>query len=237
MISYRTKTGLSNSALKVIAAFFMLIDHSAVFFLSKDMPAYIVMRIVGRIAFPIFAYLVSEGIFYSKNLNAYCLKLLIVAVLTEIPINIAMTGKVIAIGSSNVLFTFALAVLPFAALKTAENKTKNKTFSRLIFGVTAVLAFTLAIIFKPDYDVGGVALVWTFYVFREYRYFCLGAAAAAIAVFRINKPMELFALLSLVFLFFANGERGWIRTRAQKLFFYLFYPLHMLVLYLLSRAV
>ena len=101
---------LSGSALKIIAVLSMVIDHCAYFFIEHGTPLYGVMRCFGRIAFPVFAFLIAEGFAHTRNRTRYFLTLLGFAFISEIPWFL-LNG---ADGTHNVMFTLALGVVALA---------------------------------------------------------------------------------------------------------------------------
>ena len=107
---------MSGSALKVIAVISMVIDHSAYYLMEHETLLYEVMRCFGRIAFPVFAFLIAEGFQHSRNRIKYFLQLLGFAVVSEVPWYL-LNG---ADGTHNVLFTLALGVMALAAIKVLK---------------------------------------------------------------------------------------------------------------------
>lgn len=110
----KTTFGLSGSALKVIALISMVIDHVALYLMEQGTLLYETMRCIGRIAFPVFAFLIAEGFIHTKNRYRYFFTLLGFAVVSEIPWYL-LNG---ADGTHNVMFTLALGV---ATLMVLEN--------------------------------------------------------------------------------------------------------------------
>ena len=99
--------GLSSFALKCIALITMIIDHvGAILY-----PEARVLRIIGRIAFPIYAFLVAEGFYHTKNVKKYMLRLLLFALVSEIPFDLALTGQILEFGHQNVFFTLFAGLL------------------------------------------------------------------------------------------------------------------------------
>ena len=114
------KRGLSGSALKWIAVISMLVDHAAVVFfvasrevgrplLSADL--YIVLRCIGRLAFPLYAFLLAEGFFHTRSVEKYLLRLFLFGVMSEIPFDLAFRGVWLEGTYQNVYFTLALGLL------------------------------------------------------------------------------------------------------------------------------
>lgn len=102
---------LSGSALKVIAVLSMLADHCAYYLMEHGTPAYDMMRCFGRMAFPLFAFLIAEGFANTRNRLRYLLTILGFAVISELPWYL-LNG---ADGTHNVMFTLALGVVALAA--------------------------------------------------------------------------------------------------------------------------
>lgn len=111
--SNNTSIRLSGSALKVIAVLSMVADHSAYYLMEHGTLLYEVMRCFGRIAFPVFAFLITEGFRHTRNRMKYFLQLLGFAVVSELPWYL-LNG---ADGTHNVLFTLTLGVMALAAIK------------------------------------------------------------------------------------------------------------------------
>ena len=101
--------GLNTFTLKMIAIISMLVDHIGHIFFPEVM----IFRIVGRIAFPIFAYVLAEGIYYTKDITKYMMRLGIFALLSEIPYDLAIMGSMLEFSHQNVFFTLFFAVLMF----------------------------------------------------------------------------------------------------------------------------
>lgn len=116
--STNTSIRLSGSALKVIAVLSMVTDHSAYYLMEHGTLFYEVMRCFGRIAFPVFAFLIAEGFRHTRNRMKYFLQLLGFAVISEVPWYL-LNG---ADGTHNVLFTLALGVMALAAIKALKKE-------------------------------------------------------------------------------------------------------------------
>ena len=110
--------GLNTFTLKIIAIVSMLVDHIGLVFFPEVM----MFRIIGRISFPIFAYVLAEGIYYTKDITKYMLRLGIFALLSEIPYDLAVMGSVLEFSHQNVFFTLFFAVLMFWAYKKIEHQ-------------------------------------------------------------------------------------------------------------------
>ena len=149
---------LSGSALKVIAVISMVIDHSAYYLMEYDTLVYEMMRCFGRIAFPVFAFLIAEGFRHTSNRMNYFLHLLGFAVISEVPWYL-LNG---ADGTHNVMFTLALGV---ATLMVLENLLQRS----LVLGFIWTLGMAgLASLLGVDYEWIGILITVIFYLFNGY---------------------------------------------------------------------
>lgn len=225
----------SGSMLKLIAIISMFIDHSALLlnselaFLSAPLfPAlgnkitlYFIMRRIGRLAFPLFCFLISEGFLHTRNRKNYLLRLLVFAFISEIPFNLLVSGHIFRPTKQNVFFTLFFGALLIYILEHTKSE-----WMRAI-GMVAVLYAT--ILLKPDYGSAGAVLILLIYLFRT------RPALQVAAAFPLLSG-KITALAAFVPINLYNGQRGFIRSRALKYGFYLFYPLHILVLVAIKLA-
>lgn len=226
LLNKKPAVGLSNSSIKVLAAFFMLLDHAGIMFFSDKPEIYWPLRIAGRVSFPMFAFLTAEGIFYSRNRALYATRLLLFAFLTEIPYNMAVWNSYFAFGNCNVLFTLFFAVAPFAI----KDLIKNKKASIAALIVSALLACLAAHRLGADYGFAGVIIVWLFYFLREIRLASF-AAVGIFALFVWFGNVQMYSVLALPVLALTDGRKGWIKKPWQKMIFYAFYPAHFVLLH------
>lgn len=224
---------LSSSGLKVIAVITMLIDHVASVLLRENpvvllqiadyqLTLYTLMRTIGRIAFPIFAFLLAEGFHYTSDRKKYGIRLLVFAFISEIPWNFEHTGKLFY-SSQNVFFTLLLGFLGLCVieeLKTAAKKTK---------GIALLLALLLiSIVLRADYGCSGFGFILLMGLLREYPVF-----RAVIGSCFLSSRWQ--AGMAFIPIAFYNGKRGFIKGPVLKILFYAFYPLHMLILFLIKK--
>lgn len=226
--------------MKVIAVLSMLIDHYAAIMiltatgidsLSQSMQVqYSFMRGIGRIAFPIFAFLVVEGFLKTKDRKKYALRMLIFAIISTPAYNIAFgqtfiyTRKfLIAFIFGNVMWTFLLAVVMMSIMELIEQKNLNIIVSYICYAVIiAVFAF-IAENIKCDRKALGIISIGLFYILRACR---VKQVISGIVSFYFHHPMSYLGLIPILFY---NGERG----KDFRYFFYIFYPLHLFILALL----
>lgn len=228
---------LSGSALKIIAMISMVCDHVAKYILAgygfarapllmfhghRVNLLYLMVSVIGRIAFPLFAFLVVEGYLHTRNLRKYVFNLLLFAVLTVVPWNL-LHGSLWYFHSFNVLFTFALGILAIYGL---DRLSGWKTF------FCVVAAMGTAYFLKTDYGFIGVLLMILLYEFRSRR----ELQSLSVIACLFNGFRNAGICLSILPILMYNGERGFIRGKAGKYFFYAFYPLHFLIIYYLKIA-
>lgn len=227
------KRGISGSTLKLIAVITMFIDHAAAVVLlrmrlpSEPWPAdiYGYMRNIGRIAFPIYCFLLVEGFQKTRNVYRYALRLGVFALVSEIPFDLAFNGKILEFGYQNVFFTLFTGLLTIIAFDFVDKRVGNQVL-KIVLEAAAVLAgFGIACILRTDYAGGGVLCIMVIYIFRKNRILQAIAGYAAF-VFLIGFS-EIPALPAFILLLFYGGRRG----MRLKYVFYLFYPLHLLLLY------
>ena len=207
---------INTFTLKMIAIVSMLIDHmGAILF-----PQYIILRYIGRIAFPIYTYTLVEGFMHTRDIKKYMVRLGIFALLSEIPFDLAFRGCVIYIQKQNVFFTLFLGVLMLYLLLKSRNRIQS---AALVLAILLLSEFL-----RTDYSSMGLLMILCFYVFRDNKVMKL-LGVAAINVFLMGR-VQVFAIPALIFIALHSGEQG---PKCKK-FFYGFYPVHLLALYLIS---
>ena len=259
------KNGVSGAVLKWLAIVTMLIDHfgAAVFIIytshvhnplggiSHADTIYMVMRGIGRTAFPIFCFLLVEGFGHTGHLARYTIRMFVFCLLSEIPFDLAIRGKWMDVESQNVYWTLLLGLLAMTVLERLEKKHQGKPetereetengslkeecvndresalWCNPVFYAgarVAVSAFFMGIawVLRTDYDFKGVALILILYFLRYDRNLQLVTGYLAML-------WEAWCFPGFLFMYFYNGKRG----RQPKYFFYLFYPCHLILLYLL----
>jgi hypothetical protein len=315
----KEKRGISGSTVKIVAIVSMLIDHFGAAVISRQLMAeglgeimgsgemyaimdwltehatlyysYSAIRMIGRIGFPIFCFLLVEGYRNTRNVKRYAMRLALFALISEVPFDLAFTGKYFELGYQNVYFTlflglFTLCVYDFFAryrqvvpespiwmLPTvlgvlfpasyganclSTTITLNAEGLTLVFVILCLIVvgglvlygrkrgmkrvqivcadmtvltmvMYLADFMKTDYAGLGVLTITMMYIFRKSKVKSMAAGCAALTVMSIS---EATAFLSLIPISLYNGKRG----LKMKYFFYAFYPVHLLLLYLLAIA-
>ena len=224
--------GLDGGALKGIAAALMLTDHVGAILL----PEVPVLRCVGRLAFPIFAFFIAEGYAHTRDFGRYFRRLAILAVVSEIPLNLE-NGAVFDLTRQNVLFTFCLALL---TLRGLEALGRERGFGRWAgCGLVLAAGFAAGELLRTDYGGWGVVTVALLYLCRDGRYAKLwlllamaavnglGMGSLTMPVFGGEMPIQIFAVAALPMIWLYNGQAG---PKGLRRAFYVFYPAHLLVL-------
>lgn len=231
--------GLSGSTLKLIAIVTMLIDHTGATVISaiQRHPAivadpklsalwqqiYNVSRDIGRIAFPIFCFLLVEGFLHTRDVWKYARRLLLFALISEVPFDIALKGGWYYPGKQNVYFTLLLGLLVLIGIRWITDNGLRNLFLALI---PIALGMYIALKIDTDYNYKGVFLIAVLYLMRSNRlYQCVGGAAST--------AWEVPAPLAFIPVYLYNGERG----LKLKYLFYWFYPAHLMILYVLKAYV
>ena len=231
---------LTSFALHIMAMVFMIFDHLWGVFATDG---YLWMTCIGRLTYPIFAFMIVEGYFHTKNLKKYVLRLLIFALISEIPFNLVMSSSWIAPLQQNVLWTFLIGIL---LIFLNEKANKKALWVRiLVFIGTALLGCLLGIITFVDYNHGGVLIILMFYVFRERKWWVLLGQIVCLYFISVEVisgqfiPIELFGktfelvvqsfcVLALIPIWLYQGKQG-PYNKAIRYLYYGFYPAHLLL--------
>ena len=244
------RNGLNGSTLKMIAIITMLIDHIGAAVIGRmlilqgvngldtsDNTAvmnwlsgnanlywtYTIMRMIGRIAFPIFCFLLVQGFLHTHDVRKYAIRLGLFALISEIPFDLAFKSKWMEWGYQNVFFTLFIGLLTMMLYHAVEEKTEWNMGIRAVLYIAILAAgMLLAYLLKTDYAEKGVFCIMILYIFRKNKRWQLLAGCASFL-------WESAAVLAFIPIALYNGKRGF----GGKYFFYIFYPAHLLVLYLL----
>ena len=234
--------GLSSAALHILAMGCMLCDHLGVFF-----PGSVWLPCVGRLAFPIFAFLIAEGACQTHDRGRYMKRLLLLAVVSEIPFDLQYERSFFYPFHQNVIWTFLIALLVICLIERAKQSGKAWIVWPAALAAVAV-GFLAGYLVMADYYGAGVLMVLVFYFFRGRRWWNL--LGQFVCLYYINTemlgglfyPVTLFghefellqqslALPALVPIWLYRGRQG-CHTRGFRWSCYAFYPAHMLLLYL-----
>lgn len=219
---------LSGSALKIIAVLSMVADHCAYYLLDGNTWAYEVMRCFGRIAFPVFAFLVAEGFAHTRNRMRYFFSLLLFAVISEVPWYL-LNG---ADGTHNVMFTLALGVVALAAFERLREH-------RVLCSCSILLTAWLAAWSGLDYEWRGVLMIVVFYLLGMVKNTPVTLRRMLQLLFAFPLMMHygiIGALFACVVIFLYDCTRGFIHGNVAKYGFYAFYPAHLLSFLIICQS-
>lgn len=217
---------ISGSTLKFIALFTMLIDHAAAASLFPAVTGgtvlYHACRMIGRISFPLFCFLLVEGFIYSHDRFRYWKRLLLFAIFSEIPFDLAFYHQMISFRMQNVFFTLFLGM---SALWGIEWLMQKERYQQIL--IPPLLCAFLAWILRTDYSYFGIFLIVVLYCFRDFPGKRDIIMAASVVLW------EPTAILALIPIHLYNGKRG----LPLKYVFYLFYPAHLLLFWRLRGVI
>ena len=235
MESEKITLGLSGNVLKVLAAVSMVIDHVGVMIFPQNE----LLRIIGRLAFPIFSYMICEGCRYTRNRLSYLLKILILGIVTTAIASVA-EGELYF----DTLITFSCSITLILLLtKSRESKDKvGRALFRLSFFAVSVLLYLFTAKFTVDYGFCGIMLPvfpWVaeaIFSSKKKRLLLFSPGFWAFGVGLVLLALDIgwvqpYSLIALIPLAFYNGQRGF---SLPKYSFYVFYPLHVAVIYAIS---
>lgn len=235
--------GMTGSSLKMIAIITMLIDHTAAVILERMLYGqglsaetislyivYMVMRLIGRLGFPIFCFLLIEGFCHTRNVKKYALRLFLFALISEIPFDLGFIGSAFYWQYQNVFFTLFIGLLVLIGFRFAEEQIKWNRAFLIVFDCILLLAgMWVADWLMTDYSGMGVLTIAAMYLFRKNKVLEAGVGCTVLTMMSLNEVTAFFVLLPI---YKYNGRRGW----SLKWFFYVFYPVHILLLYLVAYA-
>ncbi len=194
------------------------------------------MRYIGRMAFPIYCFLLVEGFLHTRSVAKYAIRLFVFALISEIPFDLAITGQWTSMEYSNVFFTLGLGLLLIWGLSYVEKLYEfwqekkwepfgGKLMSLLLGGFISIAFGAFAeIVLETDYGMGGVLAIACIYLFRRTKE--LGFTLAVFVLTMLSGDIEILALLMLIPLMKYDGTRG----KSTKYVFYAFYPIHLFML-------
>ena len=223
---------MSSFALHIWAMLLMLCDHLQLTLLP-DLP---ILRCVGRLAFPLFAFMAVEGYLHTRSLKKYLLRLLMLAVISEIPFDLLVSGSVFDPMHQNVIWTI---ILGLCCIRAFENISAD--LKKILSAVVIIASLAAAIIARVDYSSAGVLTLLAFYAFRGNTVRCRLMQLLSLAFINLVLlggigfafPYQALAVLSLPIIWLYDGSQG-PHNGFIKAANYLFYPAHMLILALFS---
>lgn len=238
------KFEITSFSLHIMAMIFMLCDHLwGTIVQGNDW-----LTCIGRLTFPIYAFMIVEGYFHTKNLKKYVGRLLIFAILSEIPFNLAMGSRLFYPIHQNVLWSFLISI---GLIHWNEKVKEKKLWKRILVGFASILIGSIVgIITFVDYYHAGILMVLVFYFFRHKKWWCY--LGQFICMWYINCDMlgglqyemnilgqtyfvsrQGFALLALIPIWLYNGKQGY-HSKTLQFIYYAFYPVHLFILGILK---
>ena len=223
---------LSGAGLKLIAIISMLADHvnKALIYpyleSNHGFLAFIsdVFDIIGRIAFPLFCFMLVEGYFKTRNRKKYLLNLLLFGVISEVPFDMFTTASFFNMNWNNVMFTLALVLVTVWIIDTLKEKMQKrpKALWYLVSILIVLGRCCVSMSLSLDYEHHAILIGYFFYLFHDMPVFAIPFGYASM----FKEP---WALLGFGLTLTYNGERG----KQHKMLYYWFYPVHLLILGLL----
>lgn len=235
---------LTSAALHILAMALMLCNHLWVTLI----PGNDWMDWVGRLAFPIFAFLLAEGCRHTRDMKKYILRMLVFALISEIPFNLVAGGSIFYPVHQNVLWSFLIALVTIHW--NEKGKASGKLWKRLMALFAMVVVGPLVALFTMvDYYHAGVFMVLLFYLFPKPVWWCrlaqlvllwlinreiLGGVGSEFILLgqRVFLTRQSLAVLALIPIWLYRGKQG-CQSKGFRYFCYSFYPAHLLVLGLL----
>ena len=244
MTENKLKLETTSFSLHIMAMLFMLCDHLwGTIVTGNDW-----LTCIGRLTFPIYAFMIVEGYFHTKKLKKYVLRLLLFAVISEIPFNLAMGSSLFFPIHQNVLWSFLISI---GFIHWNEKVKEKQLWKRILVGVATIcIGYLVGIITFVDYYNAGIFMVLVFYFFRGKKWWCylgqficlwyinfemLGGLSYEIDIFGQTHfiARQGLALLALIPIWLYKGKQGY-HSKPLQYFYYVFYPLHLLILGLLK---
>ena len=182
---------------------------------------FVLSAVVGRLAFPIFAFLLVEGYSHTRSFRSYALNLFFFALISIIPCNLAH-GYLWHWRGFNVLFTLLFGLLAIRAIDR---------YSRIKSSCCVLAIFAIALLIGIDYGARGIAFILLLHLLRQRRLYQTIAAGCMF----MGNIASISAMLAMIPIGLYNGKRGFIHGTVGKYLFYLFYPLHFLLIYFCAR--
>ena len=224
------RVSFTMNQLKTIAMVFMLVDHIAYVMIERGLGyggnLYMInrtMRSMGRLAFPIFCFTIVEGFQRTSNSREYLKRLIIFALISEIPFDLAFRGRMFSMDLQNVFWTLAFGLAAMIIYNDVFMAGWKKAIGLLV-------CFYLPYRFHTDYSVYGALAIFLMYLFRKEP---IKMCMAGYILLLLQNPIEVWAIFGFVLILLYNGQRG----RGNKKIYYWFYPAHLMVLVLLKPYV
>lgn len=221
---------MSAFTLKIIGLITMIFDH-----IKYVIPSTynFITKYIGRISFPIFAFLITEGYLHTKSKEKYVFRLFLLAIVSEIPYRLLFANT----PYTNTIFTLLLGLLGIILFEYFKNKEKlNKIVKILCIIITFILIIFLGNFINIAYAWFGLTIIWIFHILKPHKKIMFLAYILTTFLYYINNSSNtyiismLFTMFSIFIILLYNGKKG----AKIKYFFYIFYPLHIYILYLIN---
>lgn len=237
-MNYKLK--IDGSVLKLIAIISMTFDHFGcvimpIFGQNNEVlyTFYQMFRYIGRLAFPIYCFLLIEGFKHTSDKFKYFFRLLIFAIISEVPFDLAFYNKLLEFENQNVFFTLSIGIGALIILDYLDNNLYmefKKVLCILLDFMVIIMSFILVNIINSDYESCGIALIISLYILRNNRILQCVYGSFLLFIYGIFVfKFEVIAGLGFIPVYKYNGERG----KQLKYFFYLYYPVHLFCLFLI----
>ncbi len=231
---------MSAFVLKIIALISMTCDHSSYIIFGH----FSFLNYIGRIAFPIFAFQISEGYVHTNNLKRYLLRLFVFALISQIPFMMfsSIYSSTLHLNIFFTLFLGLIAITFFDYLNKLECKNKYVHYLYAFIGLALVIAISIVCnVLNCDYGFYGVSIIFIFYLFKKHKLLMNIAFILCTIIYqlpnvlfstnsRIYTYIIIFTCLPLMFINLYNNKKG----KDIKYLLYLFYPLHLLILFCIN---
>lgn len=225
---------MTGFVLKIIAVITMIFDHIRY---AVPLTDCFITKYGGRLSFPIFAFLITEGLIHTKSRKKYFMRMFIFACISQIPFMLFRT-LILDKFMLNIMFTFLFAMVGITILEIFQDREELSSIYKFIISVVTLITILLVGNKIPvDYSWFGILTVWIFYFLRDKKVLRTVSYIILVVLYYISRyipNIELinmwtvfFTALSGIIILFYNGKEG----KKLKYFFYLFYPIHMLILY------
>lgn len=240
---------LSEAKLKLIAIITMLIDHMTEVIINYGMlsgklfysftrkhyqlvyNAYWIGRGIGRIAYPIFAFFIVEGLIHTRSKLKYALRLFVFALVSELPFDMAFNGGWFETGYQNVFFNLLVGLLTIWMIEKVREQVESSLLKVSLIGIVIACGCYMAeIVLRCDYGYIGILAIVAMYLLRDQPKPL--AFLTGVLVLSIFANFEAVAFIDVPLMNCYDGTRG----KQDKYFFYLFYPIHLLLLGLLYKT-
>lgn len=231
--------GLSSNQLKLLACVFMAIDHIGYFLLPSTSIWYAICRIIGRLAFPMFAYFIAEGCRYTRNKARYFLLIFAFAIVGELLFGVLDSMNIINNSGMTVFMTFTFGIALLYIYNMAVQYISKKDVFMSVFSCCALLVAIAFIVCVDiygnsiEYGVGGVLMILFCGISKNKWIKLLGLTVGCLFVisYLYMSGYQVYMLIAVPLMLLYNGKRG---QKKMKYFFYIYYPVHILVIVIIG---